>query len=73
MPEVTLALHELDGLPGISICDVRGWGRSSIARKTRGINEAIQDYGRHNQGFGGPSGRWVFWNDGTRDLGQGLH
>lgn len=27
LPEVTLALHKVEGLPGMSVCEVKGFGR----------------------------------------------
>lgn len=47
LTEVTLALQEIDELPGVSICDVRGFGRQAAGHPKPKINEAIADYAAH--------------------------
>ena len=47
LAEVTLALQEVDDLPGVSICDVRGFGRQPQGAVRRNINESIADYAAH--------------------------
>ena len=47
LTEVTLALQEMEELPGVSISDVRGFGRQPTGRGKRNISEAIADYAAH--------------------------
>ena len=47
LTEVTLALQEMDELPGVSISDVRGFGRQPTGRVQRNISESIADYAAH--------------------------
>ena len=44
---VTLALHRLPDLPGMSFCEVRGFGRDRIRRTEPPIINDLVDYSPH--------------------------
>ena len=44
LSEVTLALHKVEGLTGISVVDVRGFGRGRAKDSPEGIEEELADY-----------------------------
>jgi len=44
---VTMALHKVEGLTGMSVVDVKGFGRSKAKDAPRRIVEDLVDYVRH--------------------------
>ncbi len=44
---VTMALHEIKGLSGMTILDVRGCGRGASQDKPHSIEEEIYDFVKH--------------------------
>jgi len=44
---VTLALREIEGLSGMSVVDVRGFGRCKTGKEGRGVAEGLVDYVPH--------------------------
>ena len=47
LPEVSLALHGVAGLPGITVADVRGWGRGKSREEARSHADQVRDFEPH--------------------------
>ncbi len=45
LSDVTLALHKVDGLTGMSVVDVRGFGRDKAMKAFKGLDNDPADYG----------------------------
>jgi len=43
LQEVTLALHKVEGLTGLSVIDIRGFGRGWLQGKARNLAEDVLD------------------------------
>lgn len=44
LTEVTLALHQIEGLPGLTVTDARGFGRPRSSRSAEARLETVQDF-----------------------------
>ncbi len=49
LSEVTLALHKIEGLPGMSVIDARGFGRGHKHRAHHQITEDVVDFIPHTK------------------------
>jgi len=47
LSKVTLGLHKIEGLTGISVLDIRGFGRTKVKDETHKIVEDLVDYIPH--------------------------
>lgn len=47
LEEVERALEDIEGLPGMSVTDVRGFGREKVTDVPQTAAEALTDYTRH--------------------------
>lgn len=47
LDEVTLALHHVEGLTGMSVSDVKGFGRGLAKDAPHSIHEDLADYAPH--------------------------
>ena len=46
LENVTLALHKIDGLTGMSIADYKGFGRSRVAQRMKNVLKTVLTFCR---------------------------
>ncbi|MHC4416677.1 MAG: P-II family nitrogen regulator [Planctomycetota bacterium] len=49
LSEVTMALHHIPHLSGMTVCDVRGWGRGKQQMEKRDHAEQVSDFEQHTK------------------------
>ncbi|MBT3250521.1 MAG: P-II family nitrogen regulator [Candidatus Marinimicrobia bacterium] len=47
LSKVTLALHNIEGLPGMSVSDIRGFGKAKTKNSSQSIDDELIDFIPH--------------------------